>query len=190
MAYFLLILGALAYTSFFEWVLHRYPMHRPIGNFRYAFEAHAQTHHHQFKADHTYHLGKRDLSVAKKIPMAWWNILVLLPIADAPWCFLAWLMNDVWVAIIPAIVILAYYGAYEYTHWCMHLPKKRRLEMSWVFRFLNTHHLLHHRYMQTNFNVVLPIADIILGTKMWKPKTRFKQELGPMFLDVTPQDPK
>lgn len=184
--YLLVFVIAIPYTSIFEWVLHRYPMHKPVWNFRYAFEAHAQVHHHQFKADHTYHLGNRDNSVAEKIRMAWWNIVVLLPIADSPFCLLAWLMNDPWIAIIPAIVILAYYGAYEYIHWCMHLPKERRLEALWIFYKLNGHHLLHHRYMTVNFNVVLPFADWIFRTLMTRAKTRFAQATGYMIPDVQP----
>ena len=42
------------FGSFFEWTLHRYVMHRPIWNFRYAFQAHAVVHHQVFKADQTY----------------------------------------------------------------------------------------------------------------------------------------
>ena len=44
------------FASFFEWTLHKYVMHRPVGNFRYAFQAHAIVHHGTFKADKTYHL--------------------------------------------------------------------------------------------------------------------------------------
>ena len=44
------------FASFFEWTLHRYFMHRPVGKFDYAFRAHALVHHQTFKADHTYHL--------------------------------------------------------------------------------------------------------------------------------------
>ncbi len=184
----ILFIFAVVFTSFFEWVLHKHVMHKPVGRFRYPYEAHAVVHHHIFKADETYHLQKEEDK--HTIRMAIWNILVLLPIASAPWLLVSYFVGDYSIVVKVAIVILLYYFAYEYVHWCMHLPKKRKLEMLWIFRFLNTHHLLHHRYMQTNFNVVLPIADIILGTKMWRPKTRFKQELGPMFLEVTPQDPK
>jgi hypothetical protein len=80
-----------------------------------------------------------------------------------------------------------YYGAYEYIHWCMHLPKARRLEQAWVFRRLNGHHLLHHRYMHKNFNVVFPLADFLLGTLMLRSKLRFAQATGPAVPDVQPR---
>jgi hypothetical protein len=31
----------IVFASFFEWTLHKYVMHRPVGKFRYAFQAHA-----------------------------------------------------------------------------------------------------------------------------------------------------
>ncbi len=62
-------------SSFFEWTLHRYVMHRPVGSFDYPFKAHAVIHHHVFKADHTYHLINP--ADRKTIPMAWWNGPVL-----------------------------------------------------------------------------------------------------------------
>ena len=48
--------GGIVFASFFEWTLHRFLMHRPIGPIDYAFRAHALVHHQTFKADHTYHL--------------------------------------------------------------------------------------------------------------------------------------
>jgi sterol desaturase/sphingolipid hydroxylase (fatty acid hydroxylase superfamily) len=69
----------------------------------------------------------------------------------------------------------------------MHLPKSRRLERSWVFRRLNGHHLLHHRYMHRNFNVVFPLADLLFGTLLLRSKLRFAQALGPAVPDVQPR---
>ena len=72
-------LGNIIFASFFEWVLHKFVMHRPVGGFRYAFQAHAVVHHQVFKADHSYHLIRPD--DRKTIPMAWWNGPVLIMIA-------------------------------------------------------------------------------------------------------------
>ena len=80
-----------------------------------------------------------------------------------------------------------YYGAYEYIHWCMHLPKQRGIERSGIFFRLNGHHLLHHRYMHQNFNVVLPLADLCLGTLLLRAKTHFAQTRGPSVPDVQPR---
>src|SRR5262249_52339044 len=60
--------------------------------------------------------------------------------------------------------LVLYYALYEYLHWCMHIPQNRRLEDTEAFRFLKAHHYLHHRYAFRNLNVVMPLADWLLGT--------------------------
>jgi hypothetical protein len=172
------------FASFFEWVLHKYVMHRPVGKFRYAFQAHAVVHHKTFKADHTYHLI--DEKDKETIPMAWWNGPVLIAIGVIPFALLSWALGQWAFALGGFIAFAGYYGTYEYIHWCMHLPKERNVEKPMLFRRLNGHHLLHHRYMHKNFNVVLPLADLCLGTLMIRSKIRFAQATGPSVPDVQP----
>lgn len=175
---------AIVYGSFFEWSVHKYLMHRPFGSFKYAFRAHAVVHHQVFKADHTYHLiHDHD---KETIPMAWWNGPVLILGSALPFAILSWILGQWGLVTGAAIGMTSYYVLYERIHWCMHLPKARRLEQSWLFRRLNGHHLLHHRYMHKNFNVVLPLADLCLGTLMLRAKTRFAQAMGPSVPDVQP----
>ncbi len=176
---------AVVFASFFEWALHRYFMHRPIGRFDYAFRAHALVHHQTFKADHTYHLiNEKD---KKTIPMAWWNGPVLIALGSIPFLLASWAVGT-WAITVGALIATAsYYGAYEYMHWCMHLPKKRDIERSGIYFRLNGHHLLHHRYMHKNFNVVLPLADLILGTLLLRSKVHFKQAEGDAVPNVQPR---
>ena len=75
---------------------------------------------------------------------------------------------------------------YEYLHWCMHLPKARQFECFGLFRRINGHHILHHRYMHKNFNVILPIADLCLGTLMRRSRVRFAQVQGPSVPNLQP----
>ena len=176
---------ATVYASFFEWTLHRFVMHRPLWKFRYPFESHALVHHRVFRADETYHLiHAKD---AKTIPMAWWNGPVLVTVGLAPFIMAAFFLRS-WGFPCGALVACAgYYAAYEYMHWCMHLPKKRQVERSGIFFRLNGHHLLHHRYMRRNFNVVLPMADLLLGTLLLRAPVCFKQARGPAVPDVQPR---
>jgi len=70
-----------------------------------------------------------------------------------------------WPFFWPGLVALAsYYGLYEYLHWCMHNPVGRRIERTGIFRYLDANHRLHHACWRLNFNVVCPLADIVLGT--------------------------
>jgi hypothetical protein len=175
------------FASFYEWTLHRFVMHRPVGKFRYPYEAHALVHHRVFRADETYHLiHDKD---AETIPMAWWNGPVLVLLGALPFAAVsAWIGH--WALVCGAeLACAAYYGAYEYMHWCMHLPRKRNVERSGIFFRLNGHHLLHHRYMNKNFNVVLPLADLLLGTLLMRSRVHFKQARGPSVPDVQPRQP-
>lgn len=173
------------FASFFEWTLHRYIMHRPLGSFTYPFKAHAIVHHQTFRADHSYHLI--DDKDKETIPMAWWNGPVLVLLGVAPFVGVA-ALTGLWGLALGALVACsAYYGTYEYLHWCMHLPRKRSLERSGLFFRLNGHHLLHHRYMHKNFNVVLPLADLCLGTLLLRSRVNFAQATGPSVPDVQPR---
>ena len=180
------VLGII-FASLFEWTLHRFVMHKPVGPFRYPFEAHALIHHQIFKADHTYHLiNPKD---KKTIPMAWWNGPVLVACCQIPFVIAALIWKK-WALVVGASVSCTlYYAAYEYIHWCMHLPKRRIVERSGLYFRLNGHHLLHHRYMHKNFNVVMPLADLLLGTLILRSKVHFKQAEGAAVPNVQPKTP-
>lgn len=176
------------FASFFEWTLHRFVMHRPIFGLDYSFKAHALVHHHTFKADHTYHLiNEKD---KETIPMAWWNGPAIICVGMIPVVLIAWGLNNWFITIGAFTAFCLYFAAYEYMHWCMHLPKARRVEKSWLFYRLNGHHLLHHRYMHKNFNVVMPLADFCLGTLLLRSKIKFPQATGPAVPDVQPREAK
>jgi len=173
----------LVYNSFFEWTLHRYFMHRPFLGWQYPFERHAQTHHALFKADESYHL--REEKNKWTIPMAWWNGPAIAMVATLPTLPFGWLGG--WnIPLIVFCVSFCYYGTYEYLHWCMHLPRGRRVERTGLFFRLNGHHVLHHRYPDRNLNVVFPLADFCLRTLLMRAPTRFKQVQGYMVPDVQP----
>ncbi len=162
----------IAYSSFAEWMVHRYWMHRPFlifgYKFDYPFKAHAIVHHGKFKADRTYvlenHPPETKMGDQKTIPMAWWNGPALIAIASFP--FVMWsLFHPAWF-IVGCVTgaIASYYGVYEYLHWCMHYPKGRWFEGTRLYKWIDEHHRLHHEHMGTNYNVVLPLADLCLGT--------------------------
>jgi hypothetical protein len=72
----------IVFASFFEWLLHRFLMHRPVRRFRYPYERHTLIHHRIFKADYTYHLiHEHDRHT---IPMAWWNGPALIALCEVP----------------------------------------------------------------------------------------------------------
>jgi hypothetical protein len=44
--------------------------------------------------------------------------------------------------------------------------------------------------MHKNFNVVLPLADLCLGTLLLRSKSHFKQAEGPSVPNVQPRSPR
>jgi hypothetical protein len=165
LAFALAFAGGLCYSSFFEWLLHRHLMHS-TRFLRYPHRAHQLEHHGIFKADGSYFLGElHEAGDEKHLTFAWWNVPVLLSVNLPIFAGLYF-----WVGIWPALgvfaAMVAYYAAYEYLHYCMHVPRVRRLERSRWFRAIQAHHRAHHVYYFRNLNVVLPLADWVLGTKV------------------------
>jgi hypothetical protein len=150
---------AFVYGSFFEWVLHKYLMHRPF--WRYSFRAHAVVHHGLFRTGSAYFLS--DPGHLRKIRFAWWNAPLIIVLHAPPILYLEHVIGfGVSVGAISAIGV--YYSLYEYLHYCMHVPKARRVERSAWFLWLDSHHHMHHKRHFSNLNVVLPLADAVFGT--------------------------
>lgn len=153
----------IVYGSFFEWLLHRFLMHRPTLGITYPYRSHALTHHRVLGSGKDYHLLRKEDGPI--VTMAWWNAPVLLAI-NSPVGFLAVWLTGTW-AVLPGFMLslALYYGFYEYLHWCMHVPATRWFQQTRMFRWLDQHHRLHHLYPYRNLNVVLPIADLVLRTR-------------------------
>lgn len=170
-------------------------MHKPVRikipfwrtiSFTYAFKAHAVVHHQIFKADETYHLKKEGDEIT--IPMAWWNGPVLILIGTSPSALLCLLIGHWNIALGIFSAFCVYYALYESIHWCFHLPKNRWLEYLPGYKLLNSHHLLHHQHMGKNYNVVLPLADICLGTFIWRARDSFPQPQHDTLRNVQPSE--
>ena len=157
--------AVIVYASFFEWTLHRFMLHRPLGSFDYPFRTHTLTHHHIFNAFDGYHLQEEKHK--DKVPFAWWNAPVLIGL-HVPALYFLQKAADFPVLWPGVAAMAAYYAAYETFHWVMHVPAGRWIEKTAAFRFLDRHHRLHHLFQYKNFNVVLPVADLILGTFIGK----------------------
>ena len=158
--------AGLIYASFAEWVIHRRIMHRPLFRFRHFFIGHAMIHHGKYQANSTYIVGDRPRT---DLTLAWWAmpfpVLFHVPFLVAV---------AVWVSLPAAVGLLAaltlYQASYEYLHYCMHVPRNRWFEGVRAFTWINAHHLQHHRKHGTNLNIVLPIADFLLGTRQRLPQ--------------------
>lgn len=158
-------LVSLFYTSFFEHTLHRYIMHRD-NIFKYPYQLHALEHHRMFRADESYHAVNEDVKSHVAFGPSEYVILPLIHLIP--------LVALEFHAGLPVIIgglaaFYAYLAAFDLTHYSMHVPNTFFFERYAFFKWLKRHHLLHHKYQDRNLNVVLPIADFVLGTRVSEP---------------------
>jgi len=155
-------------ASFFEWAFHRFWLHRPWLP-KNVFTAHTLIHHQLCKHDDTFHVASEEQHEA--LSFQWWGGPVLILINLLPWLAGAWALSAAgiglpYVAILVAHVLVfsLYYAGYEGFHYLMHKPSFPFIERSRWFRFIERHHRIHHVHMDRNLNVLVPLADVLLGT--------------------------
>ena len=149
------------YESFFEWVFHKHLFHSPKF-IKKTFKAHQLIHHQRYKFDHSSYEWQEGQE-KDHIAMDWFAlplfVAVHLPIFALIQYVTGW--QSLWGGVAS---VVAYYGVYEYFHFCMHVPAGRWFEKIRPYTFAKEHHRIHHKYMQQNLNVFFPLADLCLGT--------------------------
>jgi hypothetical protein len=149
------------YGSYFEWFFHRYLFHTPKV-FKRTFIAHTLVHHQIYKGDETYHV--HDGEHPEHVAMDWWALPAMVGF-HLPFLWLIQRITGIPSMWGGALAIGVYYSLYESLHWVMHVPKAcETMRRFRFFRFLEAHHFIHHKYMLSNLNVILPLADITIGT--------------------------
>ena len=159
---------AVIQSSFFEWAFHRYWLHRPWMP-KDCFTTHTLIHHQLCKFEDTFHVVEEEQEEA--LHFQWWGGPTLVSINIVPWVLLAWALaaRGVGLPYLAFLVSfsamsLAYYAGYESLHYFMHKPQLDFVERSRWFQFLKKHHRIHHVHMNRNLNVLVPLADLLLGT--------------------------
>ena len=151
------------YGSFFEWTLHRYFMHHRQKLVPFPFDLHALVHHRLFGPEETFHA--KDEEMLQHVTFVPRDYLILLLINLPVFLGIEWLVG-LPIALGASIAVLVYLGAFDTLHWMFHVPQARFIEKARVFVWLKSHHRLHHRYHTRNLNVVLPLADWVLRTRI------------------------
>ena len=155
-------------SSFFEWAFHRYWLHRPWLP-ESCFTSHTLIHHQLCKFDDTFHV--HDAEQEEALTFKWWGGPTLVVINTIPWVLIAWGVAS-WGVAFPyvagvvsfAVTMSLYYLGYEGLHHLMHKPSVPFIARSRYFRFIERHHRIHHIHMDRNLNVLLPLADLCLGS--------------------------
>lgn len=153
-------------ANFIEWMIHRHPMHHPQPP-RFMYTNHTLLHHLAFTDGNMPITRPAELGL---VMMPWYTMLGLFVLAS-PLMLLAGLLRGPGLAGVFLLAAVAYFLMYETLHALYHLPDaaldRIGLGRTAVFRRLQAHHAHHHilgRMAHVNFNVTIPLMDVLLGT--------------------------
>ncbi len=158
-------------ANFVEWAFHKNPMHHPKDfppGARVLYVNHTLVHHRAFLPNTMPIRHTKDLGL---ILMPWFTMLILMGLG-LPAALIGWALRGPGVVGIFYVFALLYYMSYEVLHGMYHTNEatQRRYGL-WnnkLFQFLRSHHAHHHRLdrmSKVNFNVTLPLADYLTGTR-------------------------
>jgi sterol desaturase/sphingolipid hydroxylase (fatty acid hydroxylase superfamily) len=154
------VLGMLVYASFLEWFVHKYGMHTNRIS-RWAFDRHAIQHHSTRRTFKAFYIPPEeraayDITESSAVPLLW--------LVHVPLYVLIGMYGNVPAGVGAAMGGAAYILAYELLHFYIHAPKNHRFQRTRLFRFYCEYHRLHHHKARRNYNIVMPLADLVLGT--------------------------
>jgi hypothetical protein len=157
----------LVVANLIEWMVHRHPMHRPQPP-RLMYRNHTLIHHLAFTHGQMPITRPAELGL---VMMPWYTMIGIF-VVSSPVIVVAGLLRGPGLAGIFLLAAVAYFLMYETLHALYHLPDAtlNRLGIGRVrlFRKLQAHHTHHHvlgRMAHVNFNVTIPLMDVVLGTK-------------------------
>lgn len=148
-----------------EHFAHRTLLHHRIRPFQVLYDQHTPIHHVVYR----YHdMAIESLRELKLVLIPPFGVLTIV-LATAPIGVLAGFLispNAGWLVVTESAL---YVVLYELTHLSYHLPETHPIGRLRIIRFLREHHRRHHhpKLMQRwNFNVTVPLWDIVRGTRI------------------------
>lgn len=162
----LTIPAAFVLANVVEWAGHRWLMHVPRPGLGFLYRRHAGVHHRFFTANAMAVGSTRDFhAVIFPLQVSLFYLgLVAAPIALALGSLVTPTVG--WLFLAAAV---GYYEFYEVLHLLSHLEPRGWLARSPWLASVRAHHARHHdpREMRHgNFNITVPLADTLFGTKL------------------------
>lgn len=162
--------GGFSYVviSLFEYVSHRYPMHRSswlsrkFKFFQKHLREHRDYHHGECFSGRKFTQGPEDQCLVINIDI---NPFVGLFASSIVWIPL--LLLSLHGAIVFVVVALIHNLSWGFIHKQMHTPVDRRAKWfrnSRLCLWLARYHCVHHIYPGANFSVMFVLPDFIFGT--------------------------
>ncbi|BDG05974.1 sterol desaturase family protein [Anaeromyxobacter oryzae] len=153
----------LVFGNAVEWHAHRGLLHRRTRFIEVLYVRHTPQHHAVYVADDMAIRSAREL---KLILLPAYGVLAILALTSPITIALVRLgqpnLGALWVASVVGYVL-----GYEWLHLAYHLPEHSVIGRLRLVRKLRRHHQLHHapHLMQRwNFNVTVPLWDVVRGT--------------------------
>lgn len=164
LAEYLIIPATLLFANVAEYVAHRWLGHRKTKILPLFYQRHTGDHHSFFDDELFYFCADRDLRVVF-FPL--YLIYVFIFALILPVGFLLHWFGQDNGAYLFAIGAISGYLLYELLHFSYHIPGKNPFRYIPGWAFLSDLHRYHHRHtnmQHANFNITLPLMDIVLGT--------------------------
>jgi len=150
-------LVVIASAPFFEWVTHKYTLHRDLT------EKPGFLRDYQIRLHHGHHLHpeRRDLQFAPTSA-----IIMMFIQLYASYALMVFIVNQPHeVVLVPLMTSIAYYLIYEWTHLAHHTKDYKPLT-GWGAA-LREAHMRHHFHNESyNWGITNGFGDVVLGT--WK----------------------
>lgn len=165
----LVVLPTLLFANWFEWWSHKEVMHRPRRFFPKLYQKHTLMHHAMYDEVDMTAKDHRDRAFVLLPSTDIMGLAVCTMLLTIPLSFLV----GTNVACLITVTLVLYTLAYELTHLCYHLPPEHPVRKLPFMDKLAANHRHHHnpRIMANgNFNVTVPLFDLIMGTYVRPPK--------------------
>lgn len=165
------------------WNLMEYAGHRRLGHEKRRiatmfYKRHTGDHHSFFSDTSLVPESHKDWRVTL-FPA--WLVVVMSLVATVLGLIVTWAFGEEWGTVLSGSLMIGYL-AYEFFHFCDHLPSQHFLvKLPWIGHMRQLHRLHHRRdLMHTrNFNVTFPLMDWVMGTFYWSPPIEVNEKRSP-----------
>lgn len=157
-------------VSFAEYLIHRHIMHRQLlwgwlyklaPDLKEQFHEHAVLHHGTYYKQFDYEPTEEGKMFNLRIH---WPDTFRLFVVFAPLNVALWYYVSPWSTLTMMVMIAGHNRLWSLVHVQMHVPEGNAwFRHTRYFRFIARHHFMHHRQTARNYNVVVPLADFIMG---------------------------
>ncbi len=149
-----------------EWHAHRDLLHRRTWPLEVLYHRHTPQHHAIYVSDD---MHIRDWRELRFVLLPAYGVVGLVAVTS-PITAAVWLAGQPNLAALWVATVVLYVLTYEWFHLAYHLPADGFVGRLRVTRWLRRHHQRHHHpplMQRWNFNVTLPLWDVVRGT-VWR----------------------